>query len=97
MSRNFACLFTPSDSILNHYLALLEAFNKGESFSQKFTDINNVQKDYLELFVKKAGEFSSFMHDFPFGKEDIKGIKNEFKVKGPFVIRNINKLYRDLD
>ncbi len=84
-SRNFACLFTPHEAILTHTLALIEAFNKDEIFVPKFPDINAVQKDYLELYIKRVGEFSTFLHDFPFGQEDTKGIKNEFRIRGPFV------------
>ncbi len=84
MSRNLACIFTPSETLLGHYVSLLEAFSKGESFVQRFPDINAVQKDYIELYIKRVGEFSSFIHDFPFGQEDTKGIKNEFKIRGPF-------------
>jgi len=65
---------------------LIEAFEKNQIFVPKYSDINIVQKDYLELYIKKKpGEFSTFLHEFPFGQEDIKGIKNEFKIKGPYV------------
>jgi hypothetical protein len=86
MSRNYACVFTMSESLLGHYIALLDAFTKGEHFAQRFGDIHNVQKDYLELFVNRGGEFSRFLHDFPFGQEELRNIKNDFRVKGPFVL-----------
>jgi len=85
MSRNLACIFTPTDAMIPHYLRLLEAFTKGEEYSTPYPDINNITKDYLELYLKKMNVFSTFMHDFPIGQESEKGIKNEFKVKGPFV------------
>lgn len=82
MSRNLACIFTPSETILGHYLALLEAFGKEAGFVPRFPDINNVEKEFLELYLKKVGVFSSFLHDFPFGQEEEAG-KNEFTIKGP--------------
>ena len=68
-----------------HYLSLLDAFTKSADFKPPFADINNVQKDFLELYLKKMNVFSTFMHDFPIGEEEAKGIKNEFQVRGPFV------------
>ncbi len=84
MSRNLACIFTPSDSMVPHYLKLLGAFTKGEAFTAPFPDINNVQKDYLELYLKKLNVFSTFLHDFPIENPEAKGIKNEFQVRGPY-------------
>ena len=97
MSRNLACIFTPSDSMVPHYLNLLGAFTKGEAFSTPFPDINGVTKENLELYLKKMNEFSTFMHEFPIGQEGTKGIKNEFKVRGPYVISSFIIYIRDLD
>lgn len=63
-------------------------------FQTPFPDINGVQKEFLELYMKKLGPFSSFMHDFPFGQEEAKGIKNEFSIRGPFVKQYRNKTNR---
>eukprot|EP01022_Parablepharisma_sp_SALTPOND_P020923 TRINITY_DN3934_c0_g1_i1.p1 TRINITY_DN3934_c0_g1~~TRINITY_DN3934_c0_g1_i1.p1 ORF type:complete len:445 (-),score=59.50 TRINITY_DN3934_c0_g1_i1:145-1479(-) len=82
MGRNLACVFTPSETILPHYLKLLEAFNKGEDFAPVYPDITNITKPYLELYIKKTGVFSSYVHGLPtIGQE---GTKNEFQVLGPF-------------
>ena len=71
--------------MMNQTMELVNAFNNNKPFPAKYKEIINVQKDYLELYIKKSGVFSSFLHNFPFGEEDIKGIKNEFRIKGPFV------------
>ena len=83
MVRNYACFFTQSDTILPHYLRLIDAFRKGCDFTPPFHDINFVQKNYLEIYVKKQGEFSRFLHDLPLGPEAAG--KNEFNFRGPFV------------
>ena len=85
MARNLACIFTPSETILPHYLNLLDAFGKAKDFAAPFADINNVQKVCLELYLKKLNTFSTFLHDFPINDAESKGIKNEFEVRGPFV------------
>ena len=73
--------------MLGQYLKLLDAFTKNADYVSPYPDINNVQKEYLELYLKKMNEFSTFMHDFPLKEEEAKakGIKNEFQVRGPFV------------
>lgn len=91
-----ACIFTVSDSVVPSYLSLVDAFTKGADFVPPFPDINTIQKDHLELYLKKMGPFSDFMHDFPIGEEEKKGVKNEFKVRGPFVYDVFND-YRDQD
>lgn len=97
LSRNLACVFTPNETIFGHYLALLDAFKKDEGFRSVFPDINNIQKDYLELYLKRVGVFSTFLHDFPFGQEDVQGIKNEWTIKGPMVfIVYFKRGFRDL-
>lgn len=86
MSRNYACIFTPSETLIGHYIALIHAFKDLKSYSTPFQDINNVQKDHLELYIKKIGVFSKFLHDFPFSKpEELNGPKNDFQIRGPFV------------
>jgi hypothetical protein len=85
MSRNLACIFTPSDTLIPHYLGLLGAFTEGKDYKAPFADINAVTKDHLELYLKKLGPFSTFLHDFPLETEEAKGPKNEFTVRGPYV------------
>jgi len=85
ISRNHACIFSPSETMVQHYLKLIEAFTKGEDYATPYPDINSVTKDYLELFIKKINKYSTFLHEFPIGEESAKGIKNEFKVRGPYV------------
>jgi len=96
MSRNLACIFTPTDIMIPHYLKLIEAFTKGEEYATPYPNMNEITKDNLELYIKKMGPFSSFMHDFPIGQESEKGIKNEFKIRGPYVFF-IMLFYRALD
>ena len=85
MSRNLACIFTPSDTLVPHYLEMLGAFTEGKDYQAPFADINAVTKDHLELYLKKLGPFSTFLHDFPLQTEETKGPKNEFYVRGPYV------------
>lgn len=71
---------------MKNHLELIKAFNSNASFAPKYKEMANIQKGYLELYVEKTGEMSSFLHNFPFGQEDITGVKNDFKIKGLFVL-----------
>jgi len=73
---------------MRSHMELVKAFNNNEVFVPRYKEILNIQKDYLELYIEESGELSSFLHDFPFGQEDIKGVRNEFRIKGPFVFRS---------
>ena len=64
---------------------MLGAFTEGKDYKTPFADIKDVTKDHLELYLKKLGTFSTFLHDFPFDTEEAKGPKNEFYVRGPYV------------
>eukprot|EP00831_Metopus_contortus_P038305 TRINITY_DN30129_c0_g1_i1.p1 TRINITY_DN30129_c0_g1~~TRINITY_DN30129_c0_g1_i1.p1 ORF type:complete len:152 (+),score=14.14 TRINITY_DN30129_c0_g1_i1:321-776(+) len=52
MSKNSACIYTPSDTLVPHYLKLLEAFLLEEDFDTPFPDINLAEEEYLELYFK---------------------------------------------
>ena len=78
-----ACIFTPSDTLVPHYLKVLEAFQNKTDFETPFPDMAAVSKDYLELYLKKVNVFSTFLHDLDFSNED--NPENDFQIRGPFV------------
>eukprot|EP00826_Nyctotherus_ovalis_P052757 TRINITY_DN6755_c0_g1_i6.p1 TRINITY_DN6755_c0_g1~~TRINITY_DN6755_c0_g1_i6.p1 ORF type:complete len:243 (+),score=42.90 TRINITY_DN6755_c0_g1_i6:143-871(+) len=80
MQRNLACLFTPSDTLVPHYLSLLDAFTNNKDYATPFPDIANVNKEHLELYLKRLNVFSSFVHSVDFDSP-----ANEFQISGPFV------------
>ncbi len=82
MSRNYSCTFALSESLAAHYASIVHAFNTGEPFSAPYPDIASARKPHLEIFVKKHGTFSSFMHELPTAADSI---QNDFQILGPFV------------
>lgn len=93
VQRNLICIFTPSDTILPHYIKLLEAFNGNVDYETPFPDMLNVSKKYLELYLKKVNVFSSFVHNI--NPTEVNNKQNEFYVRGPFVTSFVK--CRDLD
>jgi hypothetical protein len=81
MQRNLACIFSPSDTLVPHYLKLLDAFTNNKDFQTPFPDIMNATKEHLELYLKRLNIFSSFVHSVDFNDP-----RNEFQVSGPYVV-----------
>lgn len=83
MERNYACIFTPSDTLVPHYLKILEAFTSNSDYESPFPDITKVDKEHLELYLKRVNIFSGFVHDLDLSNPN--NPQNEFKIRGPFV------------
>ncbi len=86
MARNYACMFSLSETLAPHYVNMVQAFNKGEDFVSPYHDIASLRKPHLELFVKKLSTFSSFLHEVPLAEDGSSpGYQNDFQILGPFV------------
>ncbi len=90
-------MFTLSSTLQKEYANLLAAVQKSARFTPPFRDIHSVFKDHFEIYVKRIGAFSSFLHKFPVGAAESTGIKNEFQIRGLFVrLSSPLTLLRDL-
>jgi hypothetical protein len=85
VTRNYACAFTLSSVLLKEYQKLLAAVQKSQPFTAPFADIESVTKDNFEIYVKRIGPFSTFLHSFQAGAAPKTGQKHEFEFRGLFV------------
>ena len=81
-------MFTLSSTLLKEYQKLLSAVQKGQNFTAPYQDINDVVKGCHEIYVKRIGEFSSFLHSFQVDAASLAGEKHEFEFRGLFVRRS---------
>jgi hypothetical protein len=86
MARMYSTHFSLSPSIYPHLLALVESFEKRETYTPKFEDINRIYKDGIEILVKKETGLSRFLHTLPIAtEEEQRAPENRFSLKGPLV------------
>ncbi len=74
--------------MLKEYQRLLAAVQKSQPFIPAFADIRNVTKENFEIYVKRIGAFSTFLHSFQAGAASQSGKEHEFQFRGLFVCQN---------
>ena len=78
-------MFTLNSTLLKEYQKLLSAVQKGQSFTPPFPDIHNVTKENFDIYVKRIGPFSTFLHSFQTDTASRTRQKHEFEFRGLFV------------
>ena len=82
-TRIYNLCFTFTPLIYPRLMEMIFEFKKKRS---SFSKISNIYKPYLELIIKKKGNFSKYLHEMNLNPDPITGNNNKFTITGPFVI-----------